>query len=95
VTNQQKSVTAQVIAAEELLLKELILLQREWAWQPSGKTRNVLEADQMSEFRKLCRPSQFVEDAAQMEEQVDTAFLERSYAFLRDRGDYHAADFDR
>ena len=35
VTNEQKSVTAQIVAAEELLLEELILLCGEGAWQPS------------------------------------------------------------
>ena len=72
VTNQQKSVTAQIVAAEKFLLEELILLCGEWAWQPSRETRNVLAADQMREFRKLLCPSQLMEDAAQMDEEVDT-----------------------
>src|SRR5580704_16102471 len=38
VTDQQKSVTAQIVAAEKFLLQELILLCRQRAWQPSGKT---------------------------------------------------------
>ena len=64
VTNQQKSITAQIVAAEKFLLEELILLCRERAWQPSGATWNVPAADQMREFRKLLCPSQFLEDAA-------------------------------
>ena len=72
VTNQQKRVTAEIIAAEELLLEELILLCGERAWQSFGEARNVLAADQMREFRKRLCPSQFLEDAAQMDEQVDT-----------------------
>jgi len=72
VTNQQKSITAQIVAAEEFLLEELILLFREWAWQLSRATWNILSADQMREFRKLLRPSQLIEDAAQMDEKVDT-----------------------
>ena len=57
VTNQQKSVTAQIVAAEKFLLEELILLCRERTWQSSGKTRNVLAADQLREFRKWLCPS--------------------------------------
>jgi hypothetical protein len=72
VTNQQKRISAEIIAAEKLLLEELILLRCERAWQSFGETRNVLATDQMSEFRKLSRPSQFIDDAAEMDEQVDT-----------------------
>jgi len=72
VTNQQKSVTAQIVAAEKFLLEEFILLCGERAWQPSGTMRNVLAADQMSKFRQLLGPSQFMEDVAQMDERVDT-----------------------
>jgi hypothetical protein len=72
VANQQKSVAAQIVAPEELLLQELILLCSERTRESLRETRNVLAADQMSEVGKLFRPSQFIEDAAQMEEQVDT-----------------------
>ncbi len=72
VTNQQKSIAAQIVAAEELLLEELILLCGERTGESLRETRNVLGADQMGEFRKLFGPSQLVEDAAQMDEQVDT-----------------------
>ena len=71
VANQQKGIAAQIIAAEELLLQELILLCGERAWKSLREARNVLAADQMGEFRKLFRPSQFVEDAAQSDEPVD------------------------
>jgi hypothetical protein len=45
VTNQQKSITTQIVAAEKFLLEQLILLCRESAWQPSGATWTVLAAD--------------------------------------------------
>ena len=45
VANQQKGVTAQIVAAKELPLKELILLCGERSWQPLRETRNVLAAD--------------------------------------------------
>ena len=68
VANQQKDIAAQIVAAEELLLQELILLCRERTWKSLREARNVLAADQMSEFRKLFGPSQFVADAAQSDE---------------------------
>ena len=71
VANQQKGVAAQIVAAEQLLLQELILLCSKRPGKPLREARNVLAADQMSEFRKLFRPGQFIEDAAQMDEQVD------------------------
>ena len=71
VANQQKDVATQIVAAEELLLQEFILLCRERTWKSLREARNVLAADQMSEFRKLFGPSQLVEDAAQSDEQVD------------------------
>ena len=68
VANQQKGVAAQVIAPAEFLLQEFILFCREWAWKSLREARNILAADQMSEFRKLFGPSQFVADAAQSDE---------------------------
>ena len=52
VANQQKGVAGQIIAAEELLVEELILLSGEGAWQSFWEPRNVLAADQMGELRK-------------------------------------------
>src|SRR5882724_7026344 len=72
VANQQKDIAPQIVAAEEFLLQELVLLCREWAWKSLREARNVLAADQMGEFRKLFGPSQFVEDAAQSDKPVDT-----------------------
>ena len=43
--NHQKGVGAQIIAAEELLLQELILLCRERTWKPAREARNVLATD--------------------------------------------------
>ena len=71
-TNQQKGIATQIVAAEEFLLQEFILLCRKRTWKSSRETRNVFTADQMGEFRKLFGPSQLVEDAAQSDKQVDT-----------------------
>ena len=70
--NQQKGIATQIVAAEEFLLQEFILFCRKRTWKSPRETRNVFAADQMSEFRKLFGPSQFVEDAAQSDKQVDT-----------------------
>jgi hypothetical protein len=71
VAHQQKSVGAQVVASEELLLQQLVLLcgerPRESVWQ----TWNILGTDQMGEFRMLLHPSQFHKDAAERQEQID------------------------
>src|ERR1700688_3792524 len=72
VTDQQESIPAELITAEQLLIEELMLLSGEGSWQSFGEPRNVLGADQMGEFRKRLCPSQFLEDGAQMNEQVAT-----------------------
>jgi hypothetical protein len=53
VTNQQKSITAQIVAAEEFLLEELILLFREWAWQLSSGTLANLNGSQPGEGLRM------------------------------------------
>src|SRR5437870_12502080 len=65
VANQQKDIATEIVAAEEFLLQELVLLRCEWAWKSLRATRNILAADEMSEFRKLFAPRQFVQDGAQ------------------------------
>ena len=62
--HQQKGIAAQIVAAEEFLLQELILLGGERPWKPLRRRRNVLAAEEMSEFRKRCGPSQFVQQGA-------------------------------
>src|SRR6266568_7842481 len=71
VANQQKGVAAQIVTADQLFLQELILLCSKRPRKPSREARNVLAADQMCELRKRFRPGQFIEDAAQGDEQVD------------------------
>ncbi len=68
VTDQQKRVPAEIVAAEELLLQKLILLRSQRTRESFGETRKVLAADQVGEFRKRLCPSQFLEDGAQMNE---------------------------
>src|SRR3989449_4752971 len=68
VANQQKDIAPQIVAAEEFLLQELVLLCREWAWKSLREARNILAADEMSEFGKLFGPRQFVQDGTQSDE---------------------------
>src|SRR5213594_4015509 len=71
VANQQKDIAPQIVAAEEFLLQELVLLCREWAWKSLREARNILAADEMSEFGKLLGPRQFVQDGAQSDKPED------------------------
>jgi hypothetical protein len=71
VANQQKGIATQIVAAEEFLLQEFVLLWREWAWKSLRPARKVLAADQVGKFRELRSPGQLVEDATQRDEQVD------------------------
>jgi len=71
VAHQQEDIATQIVAAKEFLLQELILLGREWPWKSLRGTRNVFAAEEMSEFRKLFGPSQFVQDGAQSDEADD------------------------
>src|SRR5258708_40175810 len=68
VANQQKGIATQIVAAQELLLQELILLCCERTRKSVREARHILAADQMSEFRELFCPSQFVADAAETDE---------------------------
>ena len=65
VADQQEDIPTQIVAVEELLLKELILLGGERAWESLREVRDVLATDQVCELRKLVRPCQFGEDGAQ------------------------------
>ena len=69
--DQQKGVTPQIIAVDELLLQELILLGGEGAWESLREVRDIFATDQVGELRKLLGPSQFGEDGAQGDEPVD------------------------
>ena len=53
VTNQQKRIAAEIIAAEELLLEELVLFCGEGRGSRCGRRGMSSGADQMSEIRKL------------------------------------------
>src|SRR6266404_7493504 len=70
VTDQQKSISAEIIAAEELLIEKLILLCGQRTRESFGEPRKVLAADQVGQFRKRVCPRQFLEERAQINEAV-------------------------
>ena len=91
VANQQKSIATQVIAAEELLLQELVLLWHKWARKSLREAWKVLAADQMGKFRKLLGPGQLIEDAAQSDKPVDIG-RSREWRHLRAQAGHPAED---
>ena len=68
---QQEDVGRQIVAAEQLLLDELILLRRQGAGKTLRRPRRVLATDQMRQIGKLCGPGKFLQDAPQMHEARD------------------------
>jgi len=71
VAEQQKDISAQIIAAQELLLEELILFGDERPWQSVRRARDILAQQQVRECRQMVGPRQFIEDSAQREEAAD------------------------
>ena len=70
VTDQQKRIPAEIVAAEELVFEKLILLCGQRTRESFGETGKVLAADQMGEFGKRVCSRQFLEDGAQINEPV-------------------------
>jgi hypothetical protein len=53
VAEQEEDISAQIVAAQELLLEELILLGGERPWQSVGRARNILAQQQVSELAEM------------------------------------------
>ena len=71
VAEQQEDISAEIVAAHELLLEELILLGGERSWQSVGRARNILAQQQVGQFSEMAGASQLMEDGAQSEEPSD------------------------
>src|SRR5258708_37226 len=71
VAQQQEDIGGQIVAAEQFLLDQLILLGRQGAWQPLRSTWNVLATDQMRQIGDLRAPGELVQDAAQKQQASD------------------------
>ena len=67
----QEDISAKIVAADELLLKELILLGGKRSWQSVRRARNILAQQQVSQFREMADANQLIKDGAQSEEAAD------------------------
>ena len=54
----RKTLAAEIIAAEQFLLEDSILLDGQRPWQALRNARNVLATDQMSQIGKLLQSRQ-------------------------------------
>ena len=68
---QQEHIGRQIVAAEQFLLDQLILLGRQGAWQPLRSTWNVLATDQMGQIGDLRTPGKFFQNAAHKQQASD------------------------
>src|SRR5205085_2179999 len=68
---QQEDVGRQIVAAEQLLLDELILLRRQGTGKTLRRPRRVLATDQMRQLRKLGGPGKFLKDTSEVRETID------------------------
>jgi hypothetical protein len=71
VAEQEEDISAEIVAAHELLLEELILLGGERSWQSVGRAGNIPAQQQVGQFREMVGASQLMEDGAQSEEPAD------------------------
>jgi len=68
---QEEDISAEIVAAHELLLEELILLGGERSWQSVRRARDILAQQQVGQFSEMAGASQLMEDGAQREEPAD------------------------
>jgi hypothetical protein len=73
VPEQQQDVSAQIVAAQQFLLEELILLRGEGTGQASRGAGNILATEELGELGKLRARSQFGENAAEEYESTDVS----------------------
>src|SRR5215831_16041365 len=71
VADQHEDIRSQIVAAEKLLLQQLILFSGKRTRKSVWKAGDVLASDQMSELGKLVHPRQFMEGPAQGNQQID------------------------
>jgi hypothetical protein len=80
VAHQQQDIGGQIIAAEQFLLNQLILLGGEGAWQPLRSARDVLAADQVGQVGDLRAPGKLFQHAAHKQQACD---IDRGHKVLR------------
>jgi hypothetical protein len=73
VSEHEEDISAQIVAAQEFLLEELILFSGKRTRQTLRCARNILAPDEVSEVSKLVCPGQLVEDGTQSGEACDAS----------------------
>ncbi len=68
---QEEDISAEIVAAHELLLEELILFGSERPWQSVGRARDIFAQQQVGQFSEMAGASQLMEDGAQREKPSD------------------------
>jgi hypothetical protein len=68
---QQEHIGGQIVAAEQFLLDQLILLGRQGAWQPLRSTWDVLATDQMGQVGDLRAPGKLFQHASHEQQARD------------------------
>ena len=71
VAEQEEDISAQIVAAHELLLEELILLCAKRTGQTLRCTRDILAPYEVSEFSELVCPGQLIANGAQSDQPCD------------------------
>jgi hypothetical protein len=71
---QQEEVGGKIIAAEQLLLEESIVLSGQGARETLRSAGDVVVAEEMRQVGKLSSPGQFLENAAQRQQVTDVDF---------------------
>ena len=73
VAEQEEDISAEIVAAPEALLEELILLGGKRSWQSVGRAWDILAQQEVSEFSAMGGASQLMEDGAQSKEPADAS----------------------
>jgi hypothetical protein len=73
VAEQEEDISAEIVAAHELLLEELILLGGKRSWQGVGRAWDILAQQEVSQFSEMAGASQLMEDGAQSKEPADAS----------------------
>src|SRR5258708_15709016 len=68
---QEEHISAEIVAAHELLLKELILFGGERPGQSVGRARDILAQQQVGHFMEVVGACELIEDSAQSKEASD------------------------
>ena len=71
VAEQQEDISAEIVAAQQLLLEDLILLGGEWPRQSVWRARDVFTQQQVGKFGEMIYPGYLMEESAQSEEPAD------------------------